>query len=179
MSSPIRARRVFLSELVRIRARAPSPSITTPRRMRFGGDGGGAGASAACTGGGGGLGRRRLGENSGRSSVVDNSFRDCAATGLASTADVGSGCCATAAEPATETNRTQKNPTTRGNLMTSLVAKTHASSKSALRPATAPAGWIADAIRISAIWPAYQIALIRQRRETVDGGNKYWHGRAA
>src|SRR5467141_1290082 len=87
MSSPICARKIFLSAPARTTARAPSPSITTPKRTRSGGGGGGAGGAGACTtGGGGGAGGRRLGENSGRSSIVDSWSRGCAATGVAGAA---------------------------------------------------------------------------------------------
>jgi len=66
MSSPICARKIFLSAPARTTARAPSPSITTPKRTRSGGGGGGAGGAGACTtGGGGGAGGRRLGETAG------------------------------------------------------------------------------------------------------------------
>src|SRR5712664_4037593 len=113
MSSPICARRIFLSAPARTTARAPSPSITTPKRTRFGGEGGGAGGSAACTtGGGGGAGGRRLGENSGRSSIVDSWSRDCAATGLESTAADWSCAWVVAAAPisAADQSRKAKNP---------------------------------------------------------------------
>ena len=92
ISSPICARTNFLSAPARTTARAPSPSITTPKRTRLGGGGGGAGGSAACTiggGAGGGAGGRRVGENSGRSSIVDSWSSDCAATGLEGAAAAG------------------------------------------------------------------------------------------
>src|SRR6267142_2842427 len=133
MSSPICARRIFLSAPARTTARAPSPSITTPKRTRFGGGGGGAGGSTACTiggGAGGGAGGRRLGENNGRSSIVDSWSRDCAATGLEGAAADGS--CACAATPCTVNEQSTRMKNAAGHrvsLMASLVAKTRASSK--------------------------------------------------
>src|SRR5882724_216386 len=129
MSSPICARRIFLSAP----ARAPSPSITTPKRTRSGGGGGGAGGAGACTtGGGGGAGGRRLGEKSGRPSIVDSWSRGCAATGLASAAADRSCSSVLAAVPNAEAdnNKTRINAAGGGEYLTAhLAAKTRASSK--------------------------------------------------
>src|SRR5712664_83976 len=133
MSSPICARRIFLFAPARTTARAPSPSITTPKRMRSGGGGGGAGGAGACTtGGGGGAGGRRLGEKSGRPSIVDNWSRGCAATGLASAAADRSCSSVLAAvlNAEADKNRTRINAAGGREYLTAhLAAKTRASSK--------------------------------------------------
>src|SRR5712664_14808 len=125
MSSPICARRIFLSAPVRTTARAPSPSITTPKRTRSGGGGGGAGGAGACTtGGGGGAG--------GRPSIVDNWSRGCPATGLASAAADRSCSSVLAAvlNAEADKNRTRINAAGGREYLTAhLAAKTRASSK--------------------------------------------------
>src|SRR5882672_12836537 len=119
MSSPICARRIFLSAPARTTARAPSPSITTPKRTRSGGGGSGAGG-------------RRLGEKSGRPSIVDNWSRGCAATGLASAAADRSCSSVLAAVPNAEADKNKTRINAAGGreyLTAHLAAKTRASSK--------------------------------------------------